>query len=161
MCLWICLKAVHIILLNLGWPSTQPNRISHNLAAHHRAAHNLAVRWCTCSVVCNLPRQQNVGWPDVGPTSALSSRRWASVNPIYRVVWLVVKRITHTGDAHNRASTPLSCTTEPAHHWVECSSVVSCEVVCNPVRLCRESPAFMQYTLILNTMAYKTEFCAS
>ena len=25
------------------WPSTQPNRIAHNLAAHHRAAHNLAV----------------------------------------------------------------------------------------------------------------------
>ena len=25
-----------------GWPSTQPNRIAHNLAAHHRAAHNPA-----------------------------------------------------------------------------------------------------------------------
>ena len=27
-----------------GWPSTQPNRNTHNLAAHHRAAHNPAAR---------------------------------------------------------------------------------------------------------------------
>ena len=40
-----------------GWPSTQPNRNTHNLAAHHRAAHNPAVWWCAGSVVCNLPRR--------------------------------------------------------------------------------------------------------
>ena len=33
------------------WPSTQPNRITRNLAAHHRAAHNLATRRCAGSVV--------------------------------------------------------------------------------------------------------------
>ena len=35
-----------------GWPSTQPNRIAHNLVAHHWAAHNPAARWCAGSVVC-------------------------------------------------------------------------------------------------------------
>ena len=29
----------------------------------------------------------NVGWPDVGPTSVLSSRRWANVRPTYIAVW--------------------------------------------------------------------------
>ena len=42
---------------NHGWPSTQPNRNTHNLATHHRAAHNPAARWCAGSVVCNLPRR--------------------------------------------------------------------------------------------------------
>ena len=43
---------------NHGWPSTQPNRITHNLAAHHRATDNPAARWCVGSVVCNLLTQQ-------------------------------------------------------------------------------------------------------
>ena len=35
-----------------GWPSIHPIRITHNLAAHHRAAHNQAAWWCAGSVVC-------------------------------------------------------------------------------------------------------------
>ena len=37
---------------NHVWPSTQPNWITHNLAAQHWAAYNLAVRWCAGSVLC-------------------------------------------------------------------------------------------------------------
>ena len=98
-----------------GWPSTQPNQISHNLAAHNRAAHNPAAWWCAGSIVCNIPRlhcrlaQRRYYCPDVGPTlvqpSLLSGQ--------------IVMRVTRTGDAHNRASTPLS-------RRVVCSSVVCC-----------------------------------
>ena len=35
-----------------GWPSTQPHKITHNQAAHHRAAHNPSARWGAGSVVC-------------------------------------------------------------------------------------------------------------
>ena len=71
-----------------GWPSTQPHRITHNPAAHRRAAHNPAARWCAGSAGCNLHPDNNVGWPNVGPTSILSSRRWANVSPTYIAVWL-------------------------------------------------------------------------
>ena len=37
---------------NPRWPSTQLDRITHILAAHHRAAHNPTARWCADSVVC-------------------------------------------------------------------------------------------------------------
>ena len=85
-----------------GWPSTQPNRNTHNLAAHHRAAHNPAARRFAGSVVCNLPRwpcrlaQRWFYCPDVGPTLA---------QPTLLSDWLTCEesyRVTHT--------------TEPAHH---------------------------------------------
>ena len=59
---------------NHGWRPTQHIRIAHNLAAHHRAVHNTAARWCAGSVVCNLPRP----------------RRWTNVSPTYTAVWLVM-----------------------------------------------------------------------
>ena len=36
---------------NHRWPYTQPNQIAYNLAAHPRAAHNSAARWCAGSIV--------------------------------------------------------------------------------------------------------------
>ena len=103
-----------------GWPSTQPNRIAHNLAAHHRAAHNPAARCCAGSVVCNLTRQQCTlaeRWPNVGTIVPTLGQRYPNVHCF--LTGMVVKRVTHTGDTHNRASTPSS-------HWVVCSSVVCC-----------------------------------
>ena len=32
----------------------------------------------------------NVGWPNVCPTSVLSSRRWANVRPTFIAVWAVM-----------------------------------------------------------------------
>ena len=61
-----------------GWPSTQPNRIEHNLAAHNRTAHNPAALWCAGSVArvtrmgrpSSQPNQSdNIVWANVGPTS--------------------------------------------------------------------------------------------
>ena len=40
-------------------------------------------------IVFTVP-DSNVGWPNVGPTSALSSRRWPNVSPVYIAVWDVV-----------------------------------------------------------------------
>ena len=59
--------------------------------------------------LCAICPDSSVGWPNIGPTSVLSSRRWANVSPTYIAVPLVrlgrgwPKRVTHT--------------TEPAHHW--------------------------------------------
>ena len=38
---------------------------------------------------CNLHPDNNVGWPNVDPTSVLSTRRWANVVSTYISVWLV------------------------------------------------------------------------
>ena len=54
-----------------GWPSTQSNRIAHNLAAHYRTAINPAARWWAGSVVCNLSRQK-----------CSSDQRWTNVDTI-------------------------------------------------------------------------------
>ena len=83
-----------------GWPSTQPNRTTLNLAAYHWAAHNPTARWCAGSVACSLHPDSNAGCPNVGPTSGRSLRHWTTVGTTYIVVWLVVKQ--HT--------------IEPAHH---------------------------------------------
>ena len=87
-----------------GWPSTQPNRITHNLATAPSCSQP------SDSVVCCLGCVQFVQTAMlVGPTSVLSSRRWANVSTTYIAVWLVKLwrglpiRMTHT--------------TEPAHHW--------------------------------------------
>ena len=88
-------------------PSTQPNRIAHNLAAHHRAAHHPVARWCAGSV-CAICTDSNVGWPNVGPTSVLSSRRWANVIPTYIALWQV--------RLWRGLPIPVTHTTEPAHH---------------------------------------------
>ena len=39
--------------------------------------------------LCAICPGGNVGWPHVGSTSVLSSRRWANVSPTYIAVWLV------------------------------------------------------------------------
>ena len=98
--------AVH----NHGRPSTQPNRIAYNLVIHHWAAR-----------LCATRPDSNVSWPKVGPTSVLSSQRWANVSLSYIVVSLVRlwRGLPHTGDVHNGARTP-------PIHWVVCSSVVCC-----------------------------------
>ena len=85
-----------------GWPSTQPNRIAHNLAAHPQWLGGVLAR---SSAICP---DSNVGWPNVGPTSVLLSRLWHNVIPTYVAFWQVRLwrgspiRVTHT--------------TEPAHH---------------------------------------------
>ena len=37
-------------------------------------------------IIITIP-DSNVSWPNVGPTSVLSSRRWANVSPTFIVVW--------------------------------------------------------------------------
>ena len=76
-----------------GWPSTQPNRITHNLAAHHRAAHSPAARWCASSLVCvthmGNPRQNLTSQTAMKVALTLTQRRDDStdVGPNYNAVW--------------------------------------------------------------------------
>ena len=86
-----------------GWPSTQPNRITHNLATAPSCSQP------SDSVVCCLGCVQFAQAAMLfGPTSVLFSRRWANVSTTYIAAWLVRLwrglpiRVTHT--------------TEPAHH---------------------------------------------
>ena len=84
---------------NHGWPSTQPNRITHNLAAHGRGAHNPAARWCGGSVVCNLSRQQcrlPQRWTDVGTIVPTLGQRWGNLHCC--LTGWVVEKVTHTGN---------------------------------------------------------------
>ena len=46
--------------------------------------------------VFNSP-DSNVGWPNVVPTSVLSSRRWANVAPTYTAVWVGFSRYAAIG----------------------------------------------------------------
>ena len=50
----------------------------------------------------------NVDWPNVDPTSVLSSRRWANVIPTYIAFWLV--------RLWSGLPIQMTHTTEPAHH---------------------------------------------
>ena len=106
--------------------------------------------------LCAIYPDNNVGWPDVGPTSPLSSRRWSMLTQSAELSdWLsrgLPIRVTHT--------------TELAHHSASgLYAARRCAVRLCAIRLgCVEShPRFMQYTITfgLNTMAYKIVFCAS
>ena len=48
---------------------------------HHAPGISSGIRYV------ELLPDSNEGWPNVGPTSVLSSRRWANVSPTYIAVW--------------------------------------------------------------------------
>ena len=70
------------------WPSTQPNWITHN-----RAAHNPAARWCAGSVVCvthmGNPRHNLTSQTTMQFGLTLAQRRDDStdIGPTYNAVW--------------------------------------------------------------------------
>ena len=112
---WDSSKVMH---MKHGSPSTQPNWITHNLAAHQRIAHNPAARWCAGSVVCvtcmSNPLHNLTSQTAMQDGLTLAQRRDDStdVGPTLCQPTLLSEQI-----AHNRASTPPS-------RWVVCSSVV-------------------------------------
>ena len=58
------------------WPSTQPSRIAHNLATHHRAAHNPVARWCAASVVC-VTRMGYPNGPEAEGPNSFHWKKWS------------------------------------------------------------------------------------
>ena len=82
---------------DLDYLSTQPSRIAHNLAVHHRAAHSSAVRWFGCvqfatqtamQLVSTLVQRQYYR-SDVGPTLAQPTllSDWLSCEEGYPYGW--------------------------------------------------------------------------
>ena len=111
------------------------------------------VRWLRSYAIC---ADSNVGRLNTGPTSVLSSRRWANVSPTYIAVWLIRLWIglPDTGNAHNRGSTPPS-------RWFVCSSVMCCWVVCSSVRLCRESTVILKLSRLTDTCFGSFQICVT
>ena len=66
---------------NHGRPSTQPNRITRYLAAHHRAAPKPTARRCAGSVVC-VTAMYRLGWrwPNVGTIVPTLGQRWSNLH---------------------------------------------------------------------------------
>ena len=54
------------------------------------------IRWVDGPYFEHVP-DSNEGWPNVGPTSVLSSRRWANVSPTYIAVWGIFQLANATG----------------------------------------------------------------
>ena len=105
-----------------GWTSTQPNRFAHNIATHHRSAHNPAGRWCAGSAVCNLPRQHcrlAQRWSNVGTIVPTLGQRWSNLHCC--LTNQVVKRVTHT---QGWCTPPSQHTTEPPQGCVQLGGVL-------------------------------------
>ena len=123
----LCILFLHTLHSQFhGWPFTQRNRITHNLAGHLRAAHNPAARWHAGSVVCNLPRWK-CRLAQRWPSSVPSSRRCANVSPTYIVFWLVrlwrvlpIQVIHTTEPAHDQATGAIN------NQPIRCSNSISC-----------------------------------
>ena len=93
-----------------GWPSTPPNRITHNLQ-HTTELHTTQWLGGVLDRLCAICPNSSAGWPNIDPTAVLSPRRWANVSPTYNAVWLVRLcrglpiRVTHTNEpARHRAA---------------------------------------------------------
>ena len=61
----------------------------HTTLQHTTELHTTQRHGGVLARLCAICPGGNVGWPNVGPTSVLSSRRWANVSPTNIAVWLV------------------------------------------------------------------------